>query len=100
MEDLDKAIIAEVIVLFDGKEEISTELRENIVNNVQRKDILAGRLCSGGSYVLTEQMCIIFATCFILRGRDVDIDFLQFVSGQHDLPSDAIAFSLMSFENM
>ena len=26
------------------------------------------------------------------------IDFLRFVSGQHDLPSDAIAFSLISFE--
>ena len=26
------------------------------------------------------------------------IDFLQFVSGQHDLPSDVIAFSLISFE--
>ena len=46
MEDLDKAI-AKVIVLFDGEEEISTELRESIVNNVQRKDILArGRLHS------------------------------------------------------
>ena len=45
MEDLDKAI-AKVIVLFDGEEEISTELRERIVNNVQRKDILAGRLHS------------------------------------------------------
>ena len=45
MEDLDKAI-AKVIVLFDGEEEISTELRESIVNNVQRKDILASRLHS------------------------------------------------------
>ena len=43
-------------------------------------------------------MCIIFAACFILRGCDMHIDFLQFVSGQHDLPSDAIAFSLISFE--
>ena len=43
-------------------------------------------------------MCIIFAACFILRGRDMHIDFLQFVSGQRDLPSDAIAFSLISFE--
>ena len=41
MEDLDKAI-AKVIVTFDGEEEISVELREIIVNNVQRKDILAG----------------------------------------------------------
>jgi len=96
MEDLDKAI-AKVIVTFDGEEEISAELREIIVNNVQRKDI-AGRLCSVGFYVLTEQMCIIFAACFLLRDRDMHIDFLQFVSGQHDLPSDAIAFSLISFE--
>ena len=29
MEDLDKAI-AKVIVLFDGEEEISTELRESL----------------------------------------------------------------------
>ena len=79
MEDLDKAI-AKVIVTFDGEEEISVELREIIVNNVQRKDILAGILCSVGFYVLTEQMCIIFAACFILRGRDMHIDFLQFVS--------------------
>ena len=97
MEDLDKAI-AKVIITFDGEKEISTELREGIVNNVKRKDISASRLCSGGFYVLTEQMCIIFVTCFILRGRDMHIDFLQFVSGQHDLPSDAIAFSLISFE--
>ena len=40
MEDLDKAI-AEVIVTCDGEEEISAELREIIVNYVQRKDILA-----------------------------------------------------------
>ena len=97
IEDLGKAI-AKVIVTFDGEEEISAELREIIVNSVQRKDILAGRLYSGGFYILTEQMCIIFAACFILRGRDMHIDFLQFVSGQHDLPSDAIAFSLISFE--
>ena len=30
----------------------------------------------------------------------MNIDFLQFVSGQHDLPSDAIAFSSISFENV
>ena len=29
------------------------------------------RLCSGGYYLLTEQVCIIFATCFTLRGLDV-----------------------------
>ena len=78
-EDLDKAgahlldkVIAEVIGTFDGVEEISVELRESIVNEIQGKDILAvlptsygkskcclfqwifglaGRLCSGGFYV-------------------------------------------------
>ena len=40
MEDLDK-VIAEVIVTCDGEEEISAEVREIIVNYVQRKDILA-----------------------------------------------------------
>ena len=40
MEDLDKAI-AKVIVTCHGEEEISAELREIIVNYVQRKDILA-----------------------------------------------------------
>ena len=38
---------------------------------------------------MTEQICIIFAACFILRGRDTGIDFLRFISGRHDLPSDA-----------
>ena len=28
---------------------------------------------------MTEQMCIIFAACFILRGCDKHIDFLQFM---------------------
>ena len=37
---------------------------------------LAGRLCSGGFYVLTEQMCSTFAACFILRGHEMQIDFL------------------------
>ena len=32
---------------------------------------------------------IIFAPCFILRGRDRHIDVLRFISGQHDFPSDA-----------
>ena len=41
-------------------------------------------------------MCIIFAACFILRSHGTHIDFLRFVSGRHDLPSDAIAFSLTS----
>ena len=41
---------------------------------------------------MTEQMCIIFAARFILRGHDMHIDFLQFVSGWHDLPSDVRAF--------
>ena len=44
---------------------------------------LAGRLCSGGFHVFTEQICIIFVSCFILRGRDTHIDFLRFVSGSH-----------------
>ena len=39
-EDLDTAI-AEVTGTFDGVEEISAELREGIVNFIQRKDILA-----------------------------------------------------------
>ena len=38
---------------------------------------------------MTEQMCIIFAACFILRGGHTHIDFLRFISGLHDLPSDA-----------
>ena len=38
---------------------------------------------------MTEQMCIIFAACFIPRSRDTYIDFLQFISGWQDLPSDA-----------
>ena len=49
---------------------------------------LAGRLCSGGFYVFTEQMCIIFVACFLLRGRDTHIGFGRFVSGPHDLPHD------------
>ena len=82
-EDLDKAgahlsdkAKAKVIGTFDGVEEISTELREGIVNYIQRKVILvvlltsygkskcclfqwifclAGRLCSGGFYVCALQ---------------------------------------------
>ena len=59
-----------------------------------------GRLCSGGFYmgVLTQQMCIIFASFFTLRGRHTHIDFRRFVSGLHDLPSDARAFTLTPFE--
>ena len=34
-------------------------------------------------------MCSIFAACFILRGRDTHIDFLRFISGLLDLPSDS-----------
>ena len=37
---MDKAR-AEVIGTFDGMEEIGAELREGIVNYIQRKDILA-----------------------------------------------------------
>ena len=50
--------------------------------------ILAIRLCSGGFYVFTEQMCIIFVACFILGGRDTHIGFLRFVCGPHNLPYD------------
>ena len=39
-DDLDK-VIAEVTRKFDGVEEISAELRENVVNYIQRRDILA-----------------------------------------------------------
>ena len=59
-----------------------------------------GRLCSGGVYILTEQT-IYVATCFMLRGRDTHIDFvwlLFLVSMIDDLPSNARAFSLTSFE--
>ena len=55
MEDLDKAgahlldkAKAEVIGTFDGVEEISTELREGIVNYIQRKVILVVLLTSYG----------------------------------------------------
>ena len=44
---------------------------------------------------------VIFATCFMLRGRDTHIDFLWllFLVGMiDDLPSDARTFSLTSFE--
>ena len=44
---------------------------------------------------------VIFAACFILRGRDTHIDFLRLlflVSMIDDLPSDARAFSLTAFE--
>ena len=39
-EDLDKAI-AKVSGTVDGVEEISAELREGIVNYIQKRDILA-----------------------------------------------------------
>ena len=44
---------------------------------------------------------VIFAACFMLRGRDTHIDFLRLlflVSMIDDLPSDERAFSLTSFE--
>ena len=44
---------------------------------------------------------MIFATCFMLRGRDTHIDFLRLlflVDMIDDLPSDARAFSSTSFE--
>ena len=36
---------------------------------------------------MTEQMCIIFAACFIPKSRDTHIDFLRLISGWQDLPS-------------
>ena len=51
---------------------------------------------------MTEQMRIIFVSCPILRDRDTPHnDFLQFISGRNDLPSDGSRephFSLASFE--
>ena len=44
---------------------------------------------------------MIFAACYMLRGRDMHIDFLRLlflVSMIDDLPSDERAFSLTSFE--
>ena len=41
---------------------------------------------------------MISAACFTLRGHGTHIDLLVFVSGRQDLPSDATAFSLTSFE--
>ena len=44
---------------------------------------------------------MVFAACFMLRGRDTHIDFLRllFLVGMtDDLPSDARAFSSTSFE--
>ena len=42
----------------------------------------------------TEQNNVILAACFTLRGRGTVV----FASGRQDLPSDAIALSLTSFE--
>ena len=42
---------------------------------------------------------MILAACFTRRGHDTHVDFtVVIVSGRQDLPSDAIAFSLTSFE--
>ena len=41
---------------------------------------LASRLCSRGFYVLTEQINVILAACFTLRGHDTVIDFLWFLN--------------------
>ena len=38
---------------------------------------------------MNEQIFSSFAVCFIRRGRDTLIDFLRFISGRHDLASDA-----------
>ena len=46
---------------------------------------------------------VIFAACFMLRGHDTHVDFLRllFLVGMiDDLPSDARAFSLTSFETL
>ena len=55
---------------------------------------LTGRLCSGGKRF--DWSNVIFAAYFKLRGHDTHIDFLRslFVSGCHDLPSDARVFFL------
>ena len=42
---------------------------------------------------------MILAACFTLRGHDTRIDLLQLLfPGRQDMPSDASAFSLTSFE--
>ena len=41
---------------------------------------LASRLCSRGFCVLTEQINVILAACFTLRGHDTVIDFLWFLN--------------------
>ena len=51
--------------------------------------LLAPMIFFSSGSITTEQMCIIFAACFILRGRDTYIDFLQFITGRHDFPFDA-----------
>ena len=60
---------------------------------------LKGRLCSGGKGF--DWANLIFAAYFILRGRDTHTGYwfsAVFVSGRHDLPSYARAFSLTSYE--
>ena len=60
---------------------------------------LTGRLCSGGKHF--DWANLIFAAYFILTGRDTHTGYWfsgVIVSGQHDLPSYARAFSLTSFE--
>ena len=62
---------------------------------------LAGRLCSGGFYVLTNQMW--FCICFTLRGHDTLIDllwFLNFWSARFTLWCKSIFFDLFRSVNL
>ena len=59
----------------------------------------SGRICSGGFYVLTEQMCISFCSLFHTeRSWQAYWFSAVYVFGRHNLPSNARAFSLTSFE--
>ena len=51
--------------------------------------LLSPMIFFSSGLITTEQMYIIFTACFILRGRDMHIDFLQFITGWHDFPFDA-----------
>ena len=62
MDDLDKAI-AKVIVTCNCEEEISAELREIIVNYVQRKDILAVLPTGYGKSLLFQLLYLVYAVC-------------------------------------
>ena len=57
---------------------------------------LAGRLCSGGKRF--DWANVIFSAYFILIGHETHWFSVDIVSGRHDLPFDARAFPLTSFE--